>query len=108
MTDDEIRHMNVLLEDIKQQVKLVFEGDQVLNSKIEDVRLDLKAEIRGVCTELKTEIREVRTELKDEIKEVHHKVKGLEGVMSKLTDLMDDHDKWLRDHEVRFKAVENR
>lgn len=97
MTDDEIRHMNVLLEDIKQQVKLVFEGHQVLNSKIEDVRLDLKAEIR-----------EVRTELKAEIKEVHHKVKGLEGVMSKLTDLMDDHDKWLRDHEVRFKAVENR
>lgn len=96
MTDDEIRHMNVLLEDIKQQVKLVFEGHKVLNSKIEDVRIDLKAEIRGVRNELKTEIREV-----------HHKVKGLEGVMSKLTDLMDDHDKWLRDHEVRLKAVEN-
>ena len=53
MTHDEIRHFNVLFEDIKSKVQLVLEGHAILDRKIESTRQDLKDTILQVHQEVK-------------------------------------------------------
>ena len=70
---------------------------KALDVKIDNVRTELKEEIRGVRTELKEEIRGVRTELKDEM----HKMED------RLSDKMVGNAARLDDHEIRISSIES-
>lgn len=95
MTQDEVRHMNVLLEDIRHKVQLVFEGHQVLNHKIETL------EHKVAVLEHKIAV------LEHKIDKLSQDVLDIKGILSRVIDITDDHDKWLKDHEIRLKAIES-
>lgn len=97
MTQDEMRHMNVLLEDIRHKVQLAFEGHQILHNKIDKLeqKVDQKFDILDKKIDYKFDI------LEQDIKEVKIEVKGIRNITSKLLDIMDEYD-------MRLKRVESR
>ena len=88
--EEEFRHQNVILEDMRHQMKLAFEGYQILERKIDQ----------------KFETLDCKIDKLDQ--KVDREFKGVRSVLDKLLEFMDEHDRWLKDHEVRIKALESR
>ena len=104
MTQDEIRHMNVILEDIRHKLEVVAEGhkmlDQKFDRKIDALWQDLKI--------VKTDIMYIKSDIcdiKKDVNKMQGTLKEHHNLFSKLLELMDDHDRWLRDHDVQLKTI---
>lgn len=95
MTQDEIRHFNVLLEDIRHKVQLAFEGHQLLDSKIE--RLDKKIDF-------------VHDSLNEKIERLDNKIEHLRkdtiSTHSKILEFLDAHEEQFKNHESRLAKLE--
>ena len=53
------RYIGVIAEDFQHKLDVVVEGHQVLSKKIDDLRYELKSEIRGVAEVVKLSHREL-------------------------------------------------
>lgn len=104
MTQDETRHMNVILEDIRHKFDVIYEGHKLLDQKIDRKIDELKQELKTEIVYIKSDM----VDIKKDINKMQGTLKEHHDLFSKLLELMDDHDKWLRDHDVRLKVVETK
>ena len=102
--DTASHYVVVLLEEIRDQVKLVAESAEMtrdrLESRIEESRVELKGEIADVRTGLSARIDSVRAELKGEIVSVRTE---LAETRSELSDKLDKIGVRLDKHDMEIK-----
>jgi len=80
---EEFRYQNIILEDMRSQIQTIAEGQQILNSKIDNVDQRLISEIKFTQQAIKT----VHDSLKNDIQKVEIKLSGeIQRVETKLTD----------------------
>ena len=116
MTQYDIRNINVMLEGLQGQLQSVLDGYKTLctslethwkavngklgelDHKLEANRKELKSDIVGVLLGV--------NRVDDNVHRVGEEAKNVKDVLAKLTELSEDHNNWLREHEVRIKKLE--
>lgn len=116
MTQHDIHNINVMLEGVHVQLQSVLDGYKTLCSSLEK---HWKA-VNGKIGELEHKIENSRKELKsdivgvllgvnrvdDHVHRIAEDSKNIKELLTKLTELSEDHNNWLREHEVRIKKLE--
>lgn len=116
MKPEEASGINMLLGIVKEQLKMVLDGYQALSCNIESQWKAFQSAIEGLDRKLESVRREIKgdvlgvamaiSRIEEKVKKTEDDMHNLGGILSKITELSEDHNRWLREHEVRLKALE--
>ena len=97
------RHTNILMEQMKHEVKTVAEGHSILIKKLDKVESEI-GEVKKDVHELKQDMVEVKNdvhELKQDMREVKTELGSVKMVVVNISHEINDHEK-------RIKKVEDK
>ena len=97
------RHTNVLMEQMKHEVKTVAEGHSILVKKLDKVESEI-GEVKKDVRELKKDMVEVKNdvqELKKDMREVKTELGSVKMIVVNISHEINDHEK-------RIKKVEEK
>ena len=97
------RHTNILMEQMKHDVKTVAEGHSILVKKLDKVESEI-GEVKKDVRELKKDMVEVKNdvhELKQDMREVKTELGSVKMIVVNVSHEMNDHEK-------RIKKVEEK
>jgi len=97
------RHTNILMEQMRHEVKTVAEGHSILVKKVDEVKSDL--------SEVKTDLNAVKSDVdkvKSDISELKTDVREIKSEFHSMSMALMETSHETKDHEKRIKKLEER
>lgn len=104
------RHTNILMEQMKHEVKTVAEGHSILVKKLDKVESEI-GEIKNDVQEVKNDVQGLKkdmVEVKNDVQELKQDMREVKSELGSVKMIVMNISHEINDHEKRVKKVEEK